>query len=131
MPGVLKDISKDNVTITKLLLVQLVVFIVTSLLLYLVNPLWIVPALFGGLVAWLPNVVFALFTQHTLTGTSISSTISWSFTLAWISKIAVTIILLIVAIQVFKTEFIPLGLGFLSVVIMQFLAPIVVSVFRK
>lgn len=122
---------KDNVTIGRLLIVQLIALMAVSLLLYLKSPSWPVPGLFGGLIIWLPNVLFALFTQHNLEKAPISSAISWSFTMAWITKIIVTIILSIVAIQVFKTEFIPLSLGFLSVIIMQFLAPVIISIIRN
>lgn len=127
----MSEVLKDSVTITRLLVVQLFAFIVVSALLYFKHPFWPVPGLCGGLIAWLPNVIFVLFTQHNLKKTPISSGMSWSFTVAWISKLIVTIVLLIVAIQVFKTEFIALGLGFLSVVITQFLAPIVIGIIRN
>ena len=131
MSTVTKHTVKDNVTITHLLIIQLIFFIAVSFLLLLINSNWFFPSLCGGVSAWLPNVGFVLFTQHTLTNHPVPSAISGAFMLAWIFKMIVTIILMIVVIQIFRTEFIPLGLGFLSVVIMQFLAPVAVSIMNK
>lgn len=125
------DVLKDNITIKRLLFVQFVAFVVLSLFLYLKQPAWFLPALAGGFTGWLPNVVFTLFTQHCLTKETVSSAISWSFSLAWIAKLLITVILLVIVTQIFKSEFIPVGLGFLSVIIMQFLAPVIVSCFYK
>jgi ATP synthase protein I len=130
MSAVTKSVVKDNVTLVRLLIVQLIFFSAVSLLLFIINSDWFLPSLCGGFSAWLPNIVFAILTQHTLNH-PVSSATSGAFMLAWVLKLIVTVILMIVAIQLFKTEFIPLGLGFLSVIMMQFLAPIVVSITSK
>lgn len=128
------SVLKDNITIKRLLFVQFIAFVVLSLFLYLKQPAWFLPALAGGLTGWLPNLVFTLFTQHcliqnSLTKETVSSAVSGAFFLAWIAKLLITVILLVIVTLVFKSEFIPVGLGFLSVIMMQFLAPVIVSCF--
>jgi len=122
---------KDNITIKYLLFIQFVVFVVFSLFIYFKQPDWFLPALAGGLTGWLPNVVFTLFTQNCLTKNTVNNAISWSFSLAWIAKLFITVILLVIVMQVFKSDLIPIGLGFLSVIVMQFLAPVIVTCFYK
>ena len=46
-------------------------------------------------------------------------------------KVVITIVLLIVALGVFKAEFIPLGLTYLAVLVVQIVAPAVINSYRN
>ncbi|WP_339390372.1 ATP synthase subunit I, partial [Yersinia frederiksenii] len=56
--------------------------------------------------------------------------VAWSFAIGEGLKVIMTIILLIVALGLFKAAFAPLGLTYLSVLIVQILAPAVMSGYR-
>ncbi|XBS69821.1 F0F1 ATP synthase subunit I [Acerihabitans sp. KWT182] len=111
----------------KLLFIQLMAFVLVSALFALFNPRWSASALGGGLSAWLPNVMFALFAWRHQAGVPAAGRVAWSFAIGEALKVVVTIILLIVALGVFKAEFVPLGLTYLSVLIVQISAPAVIN----
>jgi ATP synthase protein I len=56
--------------------------------------------------------------------------VAWSFAIGEGLKVIVTIILLIVALGLFKAAFAPLGLTYLAVLIVQILAPAILSGYR-
>jgi len=88
---------------------------------------WGVSALAGGAAAWLPNVLF-MFLAWRLQGQSpASGRVAWSFALGEIGKVIATIVLLIVALGVFRVVFWPLGITWLSVLVVQMLAPAVIN----
>lgn len=111
----------------KMLLLQLVAFLLIGLLFTLKDTSWSVSAMVGGLVAWLPNVIFMVLAQRIGAKIALKNRIAWGFAIAEASKVCATIILLIVALVVFDTAFMPLGLTWLSVLIVQIVAPTVIN----
>ncbi|EKN4207124.1 F0F1 ATP synthase subunit I [Yersinia ruckeri] len=114
----------------KLLLLQLMTFVVLSAAFGLKGLEWSVSALAGGLAAWLPNTMFMLFACHHQAKTAAPGRVAWTFAIGEGLKVIVTITLLIVALGLFKAAFVPLGLTYLSVLIVQILAPVVISGYR-
>ncbi|OIV47275.1 F0F1 ATP synthase subunit I [Sodalis sp. TME1] len=111
----------------KLLFAQLMTLVLFSVLfaLQMQSPHAAASAAGGGLTAWLPNVVFMLFAcRH---HAAVSGRIAWSFAVGEGLKMAATIALLVVALGMFKAAFVPLGLTYLSVLIVQILAPAVIN----
>ncbi|TCL05432.1 MULTISPECIES: F0F1 ATP synthase subunit I [Sodalis] len=111
----------------KLLFIQLMTFVLVSALFALFNSHWSASALSGGLAAWLPNVLFVLFAWRHQVNVPASGRVAWSFAIGEALKVVVTIVLLIVALGVFRAAFVPLGLTYLSVLIVQILAPAVIN----
>ncbi len=88
---------------------------------------WSVSALAGGLAAWLPSAMFMLFACRHQAKTAAPGRVAWSFAIGEGLKVILTIALLIVALGLFKAAFVPLGLTYLSVLIVQILAPAVIN----
>ncbi|WP_034918228.1 F0F1 ATP synthase subunit I [Erwinia sp. 9145] len=109
------------------LLIQLVTFVVIGALFALYDLTWGLSALAGGLAAWLPNIVFMNFAWRHQAGEPVKGRMAWSFALGEVLKVLTTILLLIVALAVFGAVFKPLGLAWLSVVIVQIVAPTVIN----
>ncbi|WP_067700634.1 MULTISPECIES: F0F1 ATP synthase subunit I [unclassified Erwinia] len=109
------------------LLLQLVTFVIIGALFALKDLTWGLSALFGGLAAWLPNVVFMIFAWRHRAGDPVKGRVAWSFALGEVLKVLSTILLLVVALAVFGAVFMPLGLAWLSVVIVQIVAPAVIN----
>lgn len=114
----------------KQLFLQLMTFVLVSAVFSLKSLEWSVSALAGGVAAWLPNIVFMLFAARSQINSPASGKIAWSFAIAGGLKVVITIILLIVALGVFKVVFVPLGLTYLTVLIVQILAPAVINSYR-
>ncbi|WP_213993544.1 F0F1 ATP synthase subunit I [Sodalis sp. dw_96] len=111
----------------KLLFIQLMTFVLVSALFALFNSHWSASALGGGLAAWLPNLLFVLFAWRHQVKVPAAGRVAWSFAIGEALKVVVTIVLLIVALGVFRAAFVPLGLTYLSVLIVQILAPAVIN----
>lgn len=109
------------------LLLQLVTFVVIGALFALKELSWGLSALAGGMAAWLPNVLFMIFAWRHQAGDPVKGRMAWSFALGEVLKVLSTILLLIVALAVFRAVFMPLGLAWLSVVIVQIVAPAVIN----
>jgi len=109
------------------LLIQLVTFVLIGALFALYDLAWGVSALFGGLAAWLPNVLFMIFAWRHQAGHEVTGRLAWTFAFGEALKVVVTILMLIVALGVFKAVFTPLGLAWLSVLIVQIVAPAVIN----
>jgi len=109
------------------LLIQLVTFVVIGLLFMLKDVTWGVSALAGGLAAWLPNVFFMFLAWRLQAQTPAKGRVAWSFALGEVLKVFATVLLLIVALGVFGAVFLPLGLTWLSVLVVQILAPAVIN----
>ncbi|MEM6161453.1 F0F1 ATP synthase subunit I [Erwinia sp. P6884] len=109
------------------LLLQLVTFVVIGALFALKELTWGLSALAGGMAAWLPNVLFMIFAWRHQAGDPVKGRVAWSFALGEVLKVLTTILLLIMALAVFKAVFMPLGLAWLSVVIVQIVAPAVIN----
>ncbi|WP_158782466.1 F0F1 ATP synthase subunit I [Pantoea sp. BAV 3049] len=110
-----------------MLLLQLVTFVVIGALFALKDLTWGMSAFSGGLAAWLPNVLFMIFAWRHQAGDPVKGRVAWSFALGEVLKVLATILLLIVALAVFKAVFMPLGLTWLSVLIVQIVAPAVIN----
>ncbi|MEB6536561.1 F0F1 ATP synthase subunit I [Pantoea stewartii] len=110
------------------LMIQLVTIVIVGVLFFALKDMtWGASALAGGVAAWLPNVLF-LFIAWRLQGqTPASGRVAWSFALGEIAKVFATIILLIVALGVFDAVFWPVGVAWLSVLVVQMLASAVIN----
>lgn len=95
-------------------------------------------ALYGGKIAGkllfaqlmtlvLFSVLFALQSRHAAASAAVSGRIAWSFAVGEGLKMAATIALLVVALGMFKAAFVPLGLTYLSVLIVLILASAVIN----
>ncbi|NDL65591.1 F0F1 ATP synthase subunit I [Acerihabitans arboris] len=111
----------------KVLFIQLLSLLVFGALFALRSPQWGVSAVGGGLAAWLPNVFFVLFTWCHQVKVPAAGRVAWSFAIGEALKVVATIALLIVALGMFRAAFVPLGLTYLSVLIVQILAPAVIN----
>ncbi|MCG8708567.1 F0F1 ATP synthase subunit I [Brenneria sp. 4F2] len=118
-------------TAFKLLLLQLATFILLSLIFAAHRVEAGFSALGGGLAAWLPSVLFVLFTLRHQSNKPADGRVAWSFAIGEALKVLITIALLVVALGMFKAEFFPLGLTYLSVLVMQIVAPAVVNRYRN
>ncbi|ATV44679.1 ATP synthase F0F1 subunit I [Pectobacterium brasiliense] len=111
----------------RLLLLQLVTFALLSAVFSLNSVNAAASALGGGLAAWLPNVLFVLFALRHQSHKPAEGRVAWSFAIGEALKVFITIALLVVALGVFKAAFFPLGLTYLSVLVMQIVAPAVIN----
>ncbi|KFX01481.1 ATP synthase F0F1 subunit I [Pectobacterium betavasculorum] len=115
----------------RLLLLQLVTFALLSAVFSLNSVNAAASALGGGLAAWLPNVLFVLFALRHQSHKPADGRVAWSFAIGEALKVFITIALLVVALGVFKAAFFPLGLTYLSVLVMQIVAPTVINRYRN
>lgn len=74
-----------------------------------------------------PSAMFMLFACRHQAKQQLRSRVAWSFAIGEGLKVILTIALLIVALGLFKAAFVPLGLTYLSVLIVQILAPAVIN----
>ncbi len=110
-----------------ILLMQLVTFVVISALFAVYDLSWGGSALAGGLAAWLPNVLFMIFAWRHHAGHEVTGRLAWTFATGEALKVLVTVLTMIVALGVFKAALLPLGLAWLSVLIVQIVAPAVIN----
>ncbi|AHG20241.1 ATP synthase F0F1 subunit I [Chania multitudinisentens RB-25] len=115
----------------KLLFLQLMTFVLISVVFSLKSLEWGSSALAGGIAAWLPNAIFMLFALRHQTQTPAPGRVAWSFAVGEGLKVVITIILLIVALGVFKAAFVPLSLAYLAVLLVQIVAPAVINRYRN
>jgi len=109
------------------LMLQLVTFVLVGVLFALKDLTWGVSAVMGGLAAWLPNMLFMIFAWRHQAGHEVTGRLAWTFALGEALKVIVTVLMLIVALGVFKAVFMPLVLAWLSVLIVQIVAPAVIN----
>ena len=129
VPGILN--SKNGAKMArKLLILQLLTFVLLSALFGFKSLTWTTSALMGGMAAWLPNVLFMLFAWRHQAHTTVSGRVVWTFAIGEALKVLITIILMIIALGLFKAVFAPLGLAYLSVLMTQILAPAVINSYR-
>ncbi|QHM73126.1 F0F1 ATP synthase subunit I [Mixta intestinalis] len=88
---------------------------------------WGASAIAGGLAAWLPNVLFVILAWRLGAQAPAKGRIAWSFALGEALKVFVTIFLLILALGVLDAVFMPVGLTWLSVLVVQIVAPAVIN----
>ncbi|ACR71016.2 F0F1 ATP synthase subunit I [Edwardsiella ictaluri] len=110
-----------------LLILQLVTFVLFSICLSIKSVGWGWSALLGGLSAWLPNAVFMLFALGSRAEVRAEGRIAWAFALGEALKMVCTIALLIVSLGGFKAVFLPLGLTYIAVLVVQVAAPAFIS----
>lgn len=115
----------------KLLFLQLMTFVLISMGFGFKSLQWGISALAGGLAAWLPNTMFMLFALRHQVQTPATGRVAWSFAVGEGLKVVITIILLIVALGVFKVAFMPLALTYLAVLVVQIVAPAVINSYRN
>ncbi|MDE9466644.1 F0F1 ATP synthase subunit I [Xenorhabdus bovienii] len=112
----------------KLLLLQLMTFVILSVAFCTRSIEWGASAFVGGLACWLPNAIFMLLTRYQKAKEEdVPIRIAWFFAIGEVAKVVITIAVLIVALGVFKAAFAPLGVAYLAVLIVQIIAPAVMN----
>lgn len=109
------------------LVIQLGTFIVLSLLFTLKSTHYGASALAGGIAAWLPNILFTFLAWRLQGQSPAKGRVAWSFAFGEAMKVLVTIIMLIVALGVCGAAFWPLAISWLSVWVVQVIAPVVIN----
>ncbi|SQA98567.1 ATP synthase protein I [Cedecea neteri] len=84
-------------------------------------------ALGGGLAVWLPNVLFMIFAWRHQAHTPAKGRVAWTFALGEVLKVIATFIILVVALAYFKAVVLPLIVTWVSVLVVQILAPAVIN----
>ncbi|WP_202306390.1 F0F1 ATP synthase subunit I [Dryocola clanedunensis] len=111
----------------KLLFLQFLAVITMGLLFCLKDPFWGASAIGGGLAAWLPNVVFMIFAWRHQAHTPAKGRMAWTFAIGEVLKVAASFSILVVALVGYKAVVLPLIVTWLSVLVVQILAPAVIN----
>lgn len=111
----------------KLLSLQFVVMMAMGLLFCFKDPAWGASAIGGGMAVWLPNALFAFFAWRHQVHTPSKGRIAWSFALGEVVKMLVTFTILVLALAYFKAVLLPLIVTWVSVLVVQILAPAVIN----
>ncbi|WP_312670611.1 F0F1 ATP synthase subunit I [Pseudescherichia sp.] len=111
----------------KLLFIQFLAVVASGLLFSLKDPFWGVSALCGGLAVVLPNMLFMIFAWRHQAHTPAKGRMAWSFAFGEAFKVLATFVLLVVALAVLKAVFLPLIVTWVSVLVVQILAPAVIN----
>ncbi|OAT15562.1 F0F1 ATP synthase subunit I [Buttiauxella noackiae] len=111
----------------KLLFLQLLAVIAIGLLFCLKDPWWGASAFGGGLAAWLPNVVFMNFAWRHQVHTPSKGRLAWTFAIGEVLKVIASFTILVVALAGFKAVLLPLIVTWVSVLVVQILAPAVIN----
>ena len=111
----------------KLLFIQFLAVIASGLLFSLKDPFWGASALCGGLAVLLPNMLFMIFAWRHQAYTPAKGRVAWSFAFGEAFKVLAMLVLLVVALAVFKAVFLPLIVTWVLVLVVQILAPAVIN----
>nr|WP_105597499.1 F0F1 ATP synthase subunit I [Cronobacter sakazakii] len=111
----------------KLLLIQFIAVLAAGLLFCFKDPFWGFSALCGGLAVWLPNVLLMNFAWRHQAHTPAKGRVAWSFAFGEAFKVIATFTLLVVALACLKAVFLPLIVTWVSVLVVQILAPAVIN----
>ncbi len=111
----------------KLLLIQFLAVMASGLLFSLKDPFWGISAACGGMAVLLPNMLFMIFAWRHQAHTPAKGRVAWSFALGEALKVLMTFVLLVMALAVFKVAFLPLIVTWVSVLVVQILAPAVIN----
>lgn len=111
----------------KLLFIQLLALLASGMLFCLKDPFWGASAISGGLAIWLPNVVFMIFAWRHQAHTPSKSRVAWTFAIGEVLKVVASFIILAIALAVFKAAVLPLIVTWVSVLVVQILAPAVIN----
>ena len=109
------------------LIIQLVALVIIGALFALKELTWGASAIAGGLAAWLPNVLFMFLAWRLQDQTPAKGRVAWSFALGEVLKVFATVIFLVVALGVLGAVFWPLAITWLSVLVVQIVAPAVIN----
>ncbi|NIF24488.1 MULTISPECIES: F0F1 ATP synthase subunit I [Pantoea] len=109
------------------LLVQLVALVIIGCVFAVKDMKLGASAIAGGMAAWLPNVLFMFLAWRLQAQAPAKGRVAWGFALGEVLKVFATIIFLVVALGVFRAAFWPLGITWLSVLVVQMLAPAVIN----
>ncbi|VEC02137.1 ATP synthase protein I [Cedecea lapagei] len=111
----------------RLLFIQLLAVLATGLLFCLKDPTWGASAIAGGMAVWLPNVLFMIFAWRHQAHTPSKGRVAWTFAIGEVLKVIATFIILVVALAYFKAVVLPLIVTWVSVLVVQILAPAVIN----
>ena len=111
----------------RLLLIQFLAVIASGLLFSLKDPFWGTSAVCGGMAVFLPNMLFMIFAWRHQAHTPAKGRVAWSFAFGEVFKVLATFVLLMVALAVLKAVFLPLIVTWVSVLVVQILAPAVIN----
>ena len=111
----------------KLLLFQLLAIMASGLLFSLKDPFWGISAVCGGMAVLLPNMLFMIFAWRHQAHTPAKGRVAWSFALGEVIKVSAIFALLVMALAVLKAVFLPLIVTWVSVLVVQILAPAVIN----
>ncbi|MDY0973109.1 F0F1 ATP synthase subunit I [Siccibacter turicensis] len=111
----------------KLLGIQFLAVLLAGVLFCLKDPFWGASAVYGGLAVWLPNVMFMIFAWRHQAQKPAPGRVAWSFAIGEVLKVIATFTLLVVALVYFKAVLLPLIVTWLSVLVVQILAPAVIN----
>ena len=111
----------------RLLLIQFLAVIASGLLFSLKDPFWGISAVYGGMAVLLPNMLFMIFAWRHQAHTPARGRVAWSFAFGEVFKVLATFVLLVVALAVLKAVFLPLIVTWVSVLVVQILAPAVIN----
>ncbi|MET3703691.1 ATP synthase protein I [Citrobacter sp. UYEF32] len=111
----------------RLLLIQFLAVIASGLLFSLKDPFWGTSAVCGGMAVFLPNMLFMIFAWRHQAHTPARGRVAWSFAFGEVFKVLATFVLLVVALAVLKAVFLPLIVTWVSVLVVQILAPAVIN----
>lgn len=120
------SLSDRNVA-RRLLLIQFLAVIACGLLFCLKDPFWGISAVCGGMAVLLPNMLFMIFAWRHQAHTPAKGRVAWSFAFGEVFKVLATFVLLVVALAVFRAVFLPLIVTWVSVLVVQILAPAVIN----
>jgi ATP synthase protein I len=99
----------------------------SGLLFSLKDPFWGISAVCGGMAVLLPNMLFMIFAWRHQAHTPAKGRVAWTFAFGEALKVLMTFVLLVVALAVFKVAFLPLIVTWVSVLVVQILAPAVIN----
>ncbi|APZ04965.1 MULTISPECIES: F0F1 ATP synthase subunit I [Kosakonia] len=111
----------------RLLLIQFLAVMASGLLFSLKDPFWGISAVSGGMAVLLPNMLFMIFAWRHQANTPSKGRVAWTFALGEALKVLLTFVLLVVALAVLKAVFLPLIVTWVSVLVVQILAPAVIN----
>jgi len=99
----------------------------SGLLFSLKDPFWGISAVSGGMAVLLPNMLFMIFAWRHQANTPSKGRVAWTFAFGEALKVLLTFVLLVVALAVLKAVFLPLIVTWVSVLVVQILAPAVIN----
>ena len=111
----------------KLLFIQFLAVVASGLLFSLKDLFWGTSAICGGMAVFLHNVLFMIFAWRHQSHTPAKGRVAWTFAFGEAFKVLAMLILLVVALAVFKAVFLPLIVTWVLVLVVQILAPAVIN----